>query len=201
MSRPSHNDEGVSLIELIVAIVVSGLFAGMVTLMFVNGWAVQDRSLSRDSATAQANLVKATMASALRTATAVRVSSGGMRLDAQVAMPNASYDGMWEWECRAWVLTDDSIRYSVGATIRDGDPAEWPVLAGKSPQRERDAVAGTIGAGASAPFVLVESKGVQIGLNITAVGDDSVTIAVSDGMTAQAVAPTAALAGATECWH
>lgn len=198
--RRPVGDEGATLIELIVTIVVSALFAGMITLMFISGWTAQERSVSRDSATGQANLVKTTMSTALRNAVAVRVSAGGTRLDAQVATPSASYGSSWDWECRAWVLYDDGIRYSAGSTIRDTDPAGWTVIAGRSSQRPLDLAEGTLGPGSDVPFVLAGSKGVQIGFDLTVVAGDAVVVPISDGMTAQAVPPVAELAGATECW-
>ncbi len=198
--RLTTDDDGLSLVELIVAIVISGLFAGMLTAMLVGGWGSQDRSVSRDIATGQANVVKTTMSNALRNATAVRVSAGGTRLDAQVATPTASYDGAWTWECRAWALVDGALRYSAGSTIRDSAPATWTPIAGTTAQRPLDTAAGTIGAGSTVPFVLVGSKGVQVGLELTVVGSDIVTVEVSDGMTAQAAATAATLAGATACW-
>lgn len=192
------DDAGMSLVELVVAIVVGGLFAALLSLMFVNGWTLQERSYSRDTATGQATVVKTTMADALRNAASVRVSGSNTRVDALVAVPSSSYTGTWTWECRAWVFTDKSIRYSAGSTIRNSDPVGWPVLAGKSAQRPLDSVTGKI---AGAPFALLGSKGVQIAFDITAVGRDTEKISVSDGMTAQTVATTAAIAGAPACWN
>ncbi|RZI89211.1 MAG: hypothetical protein EOO67_12300 [Microbacterium sp.] len=193
---PAHaalrgDDAGVTLVELIVGLVVTAMFMGLLSLMFVNGWTSQQQSVARDAATGQANIVRSTFADALRNATSLRVSGGGTRVDAVVARVDSSMSG-WTWECRAWVLYDKSVRYSAGSTARGADASTWPVLAGKSAQRPLDVVTGTIG---GVPFALVESKGLQIGIDIRS-GKDPQTVSVSDGMTAQAVATE----GAITCW-
>lgn len=193
MSDITTDDGGMSLVELIVGLFVAGLFAGLLTIMFVNGWNVQQRSVARDVATGQASVLKTTMADALRNASAVRVSGAGSRVDAVVAVPSATLAGTWTWECRAWAYLDHSIRYSAGTSMRSSDASTWAVIAGKSTQRPRDTATGTI---SGAPFALVGSRGVQVGVDIAVVGDRTVTVSVSDGMTAQTVATT----GAPTCW-
>lgn len=186
-----RDDDGLSLIELIVVIVVSGLFAGLLTVLFINGWTTQERSVARDSATGQASVVKSTFSQALRNATAVRVSESGTRVDAVVAEIDDSLAG-WAWECRAWVLKEESIRYSAGPNARSTDVSTWTILAGRSSERPFDRVAGSMG---GAGFALIGSKGVQLAIDIT-VGDEPKTVSISDGMTAQAVATEGAIA----CW-
>jgi type II secretory pathway pseudopilin PulG len=190
-ARLRADDAGITLVELIVGLVIAGMFMGLLSLVFVNGLTSQQQSVARDAATGQANVVRSTLADSLRNATAVRVSGGGTRVDAVVARVSSSLSG-WTWECRAWVLHDKSIRYSAGTTARGADASTWAVLAGKTAQRPLDKVTGTIG---GVPFALVGSKGVQIGIDVTS-GEDPQTVSVSDGMTAQAVASE----GAITCW-
>jgi type II secretory pathway pseudopilin PulG len=190
-ARLRGDDAGITLVELIVGLVVAGMFMGLLSLVFVNGLTSQQQSVARDAATGQANVVRSTLADSLRNATAVRVSGGGTRIDAVVARVGSSLSG-WTWECRAWVLLDKSIRYSAGSTARGADASSWTVIAGKSAKRPLDTVTGTIG---GVPFALVDSKGVQIGIDVTS-GDDPQTVSLSGGMTAQAVATE----GAITCW-
>lgn len=187
-----RDERGLTLVELIVAIVIAGLFAGMLTVAFVNGWTAQEKSVARDKATGQANLLRTTMSDSIRNATAVRVSDSGKRVDAVVAKPGTSFTATWTWECRAWVHIDKSVRYSAGSSPRGADATSWVVLAGKSPQRPLDEAAPPAGA---VPFTLLGTKGVQINLDIT-VGDVPKTVRVSDGIAGQAVAQT----GAITCW-
>jgi len=189
--RLHHDDDGITLVELIVGILVAGLFSGMLAMMFINGWNSQQLSVARDSATGQANLVRTTLADSLRNATAVRVSGGGSRVDAVVGKVGTSLSG-WAWECRAWALHDDSIRYSAGTTARGTDVAAWAVLAGKSDDRPLDRVTGTL---SGVPFKLTGTKGVQFGIDVRS-GTDAQTVSLSGGMTAQAVATE----GAPTCW-
>ncbi len=186
------DDSGMSLIELIVVILVSSLLLGLLAMTFINGWTSQQKAIARDTATGQANVLRTTMADSLRNATAIRVSGSGTRVDAVVAKPSASYTGTWEWECRAWVVLNESVRYSAGSTARGTDASTWAALVGKSTQRPFDKVSAPTG---TVPFVLVGSKGVQATLDVT-VGEEPKTVRIADGMTAQAVAPTGAIA----CW-
>lgn len=190
-TRLARDEAGVTLVELIVGMVVAGMFAAMLTLMFINGWTSQQKSIARDSATGQANVLRTSLSDSLRNATAVRVSGGGTRVDAVVGRVGASLTG-WTWECRAWALHDRSIRYSAGPTARGTDVASWATLAGKSAQAPLDVVTGTI---SGVPFALVGAKSVQIGIDIRS-GIDPQTVSISDGMTAQAVSTEAAIT----CW-
>lgn len=190
-ARLHPDDAGVTLVELIVGMVVAGMFAAMLSMMFINGWTSQQKSVARDSATGQANLVRTSLSDSLRNATAVRVSGGGTRVDAVVGRVGSSLTG-WTWECRAWVLHDKSIRYSAGPTARGADVATWAALAGKTAESPLDVVTGTI---SGVPFALVGSKSVQVGIDVRS-GKDPQTVSVSDGMTAQAVSTEAAIT----CW-
>ena len=132
------------------------------------------------------------MADSLRNATAIRVSDAGTRVDAVVSKSSTSFTGTWEWECRAWAFIDQSVRYSAGTTQRGADTATWGIIVGKSPQRPDDKAEPPHGV---VPFTLLGTKGVHIALDLT-VGDEQKTVALSDGVTAQAVAQ----AGAISCW-
>lgn len=191
IGRTVRGDQGVSLIELIVGVVVSGVVMGLIAVAFANGSIAQKQALARDSATSQANVVRASLQASLRNATSVRVSGGGTRVDAAVARVGGSMTG-WMWECHAWVLVDESVRFDTGTGPRVSSPTGWVSLAGRSTQRPLDTVKPTSG---SSAFTLVGSKGVQIGVQITA-GTDPQTVSIADGMTAQAVATE----GATACW-
>lgn len=187
-----RDDDGMSLVEIIVGLVIASLFMGLLGMFFINGWTSQQKSLARDAATGQANVLTTTMAESLRNSTSIRVSGSGTRLDAVVTKPSTAFTGTWVWECRAWVFTDQSIRYSAGTTPRGADPSTWTVLVGRSSQHPFDRVAAPTGA---TPFTLIGSKGVHVALDIT-VGEELKTLKLSDGMTAQAVATTGAIA----CW-
>lgn len=165
-----------SLIELLVVIVVSGILLSVVAAVFVNGWTAQQQASARNAATADLNAVTAGVTESVRDATVTRVSAGGMRLDAKVL----GADGA-TWQCRAWQLDAGQLRYSSGASARPASSATWtPIASG---------VRGTFTSGAA-----FSSSGtrVSVGLRMTR-GDVSVT--VTSGAAAQVVQ-----GGGPSCW-
>lgn len=161
------DDEGITLVELIVVIVVSALFLGLIAGLFANGLNAQNQATARDRATGQANVLSASLTSSIRNAVAARVAADGKRVDATVRTSAG-------WECRAWVLDGTSVLYSAGDTARTAAPTGWTALA--------KGVSGTLSGGAL--FAGAGDRRVSIGIRIT---DTAQTAVISDGVTAQAV--------------
>lgn len=69
-----RDDQGVTLVELIVYIVVSALFAALLATMFAQGLAAQTRSTERDRATGYANVISTSLAG-IRNATDVSATT------------------------------------------------------------------------------------------------------------------------------
>ncbi|WP_269454405.1 type II secretion system protein [Microbacterium sp. TNHR37B] len=176
ISSSSSGESGMSLIELLVVIVVSGIVLSVVAAVFVNGWTAQQQASARNAATAELNAITADVTESVRNATVTRVSAGGTRLDAKVL----GADGA-TWQCRAWHLDAGRLRYSSGTSARSASSAAWTAIASD--------VRGTFTAGAA-----FSSSGtrVSIGLRMTR-GDVSVTI--TSGAAAQVVQ-----AGGPSCW-
>lgn len=194
----AQNDEGVTLVELIVYIFVSALFLGLLALMFVNGLRAQAQTTDRDAATGQATVVSNSIVSSLRNATAFTITSANRMVIAKVSAPGGGR------ECRAWaVTTGGDVRYRVAASaISTADTSAWTVLV------DGDAASGDGAhpslsrrdgnhANGTPRFTRVDADGdgltdafsrngstLSIGLDITR-GD--ATVAVSNGVTAQAV--------------
>lgn len=163
-----RNDDGLTLVELLVTIVVSGLFLGLLAVLFTNGITAQRNATARDHATGQANVLSASLAQSVRNATAINVRDDGLRLDATVALSTGG------WQCRSWALNGTDLVYSAGASAQSTSTAGW------TPIVEAD-VAGTLIAGAA--FAREGDRGVTIGIRIT---QDGQTATVSDGVTSQA---------------
>ncbi|MCT9821611.1 prepilin-type N-terminal cleavage/methylation domain-containing protein [Microbacterium sp. W1N] len=161
-----RDDEGMTLVELIVVIAVSALFVGLLAGLFINGIKAQEQATARDRATGQANVVSSSIGSSVRNAVAVRVSGSGSRLDARVLTAAGGF------ECRAWVLDGTALRYSAGATPRSSAVSGWTPLA--------TGVAPTL-SGAKA-FALQGTQAISFGLTIT---DNAQTATVTDGAKAQ----------------
>lgn len=158
-----------TLVELLVAIVVSGLLMGLLVVAFVNGLTAQQNATARDRATGQANVLSASLTSSIRNATATRVAADGARVDATVFTDTGA------WECRAWALSAGRILFSSGSTARAASTTGWTALA--------SGAEGTLSG--DAPFAAEGDRTVAIGIRIT---DEKQVAVISNGVTAQAVA-------------
>lgn len=119
-----RDDDGVTLIELIIYLAVSALFLGLLALMLVNGIRAQAQTTDRDTATGQSAVVSNSMLTSLRNATAFTITSAGRAVVAKVVKTNGAR------ECRAWVVTTGGdVRYRAAAsTISTADTSSWTVL-------------------------------------------------------------------------
>ncbi|CAN7254319.1 hypothetical protein LJR045_001105 [Microbacterium sp. LjRoot45] len=164
------------MIELIVTIVIAGMFVGFLALMFVNGLQAQEQATARDTATGRANVVSSQLHTSIRHAATIRVSESGTRVDATVAQVSSTLT----WECRAWKLSGGSLYYSVGATAR---PAN--IVTGRNPLAT--GLTGILGSGAGfqqGTGSVEAQKRLTIGLDVAAGGQ---TVRLSDAVTAQVV--------------
>lgn len=187
----ARDDDGVTLVELIVTISVAAIVLSLIAVTFVNGITAQRDGVARDAATGQTNVVATTLAVSIRNSAALRVSGAGTRLDVVYVAPNGAP------ECRAWALVTTSgvpslvYRSSKTGAIPTATTA-WTTLAKN--------VTGTLASGAV--FSAVGVKTVQIGMEVRT---DEVKVAVTDGVTAQALGQESVMAAATTagrlpCW-
>ncbi|MEJ6553844.1 prepilin-type N-terminal cleavage/methylation domain-containing protein [Microbacterium esteraromaticum] len=175
--RAQPRDAGITLVEVIIAVVVSGIFASLLAVVFANGLSAQQRATERDAATATLNAATAAITQTVRNSSDIKVSAGGQRLDARMLRSDGA-----TWECRAWQVIGGQLRYSAGATARPAADTTWASLA--------SGVSGTLSANASFER---SDKRLSIGFEI-ANGDTTVT--VTDG----AVALVVAQAGGVACF-
>jgi Tfp pilus assembly protein FimT len=174
-SRPrlhSLDEQGVTLVELIVYIVVAGVILAGMAGLFANAWTSQAQTTDRDLATGRANVIAASLQTSVRNASALR-HSGGV-LTAVVAT------GTTGWQCRAWRLNGDVLQYKTGNDKAALTATPWGSLA--------TGVSGTLAAGL--PFS-VAGRQLSVGMNVR-VNDANVPL--SSGVTAQATG------GTTSCW-
>lgn len=125
----TRDDDGVTLVELIITIAVSALFLGLLALMFVNGLRAQAQTTDRDTATGQSVVVTHSLLTSLRNANAFTITSAGRALVAEVSTPAGGR------ECRAWVVTTGGdVRYRAAASvISTADTTGWTVLVDGDP--------------------------------------------------------------------
>ncbi|MGB3731117.1 PilW family protein [Microbacterium sp.] len=193
------DERGITLIELIIYMVLAAVFLTIVSAIFINGWLSQAATADRDAATANANLVTASLQQSIRNASAVHQPAGASNaVTAVVAIGDAA-----DSQCRAWVWvldtaasSDDAdrdhyqLRYSTSGSAIDlshTDGAQWATLA-----------SAVVPKGDPAPTFTVTSV---TGLTYSFAAEsnerskDSKPVQVDGSVTAQAVIP-----GGRACW-
>lgn len=172
-SRALRDDSGLTLVELIVTVSVAVLIIGVMTGVFINGVTAQREGVARDTATGAATVVATSLSVSIRNASDVRVSGDGTRLDAVYIAPDGTA------ECRAWEFLSGVgesalvYRASRAGALPPADATWGPLATGVVGSPDPDVV-----------FTEVGAQGVQVGMAITS---DGITVAVTDGVTAQAV--------------
>ena len=165
-----------TLVELIVVIVVSGIVLSVIGLIFINGWSAQQRATERNAATAQLNAATAAITETVRDSSAIRVSAPGQRLDAKVLLADGA-----SWQCRAWQVLGGELRYNSGPSSRPAASTSWASLA--------SGIAGNLAAGAA--FAQSGDR-LSLGLRIT---QGEVSVGVTNGAVSQAIQE-----GGPACW-
>lgn len=163
------DDSGMTLVELIMYVLISALFLGLLATLFATSLTAGQQTRNRDTATGTAQVVAESLQTSVRNAALVRVD--GALLRAQVAK------GGSQWECRAWALQSGELRYTTSSSaIPLAAPTTgWAVLA--------KGVVGTKTAGS--PFLLSGVNSISIGYTVT-VGE--ATVKITSAATAQAKA-------------
>lgn len=155
-------DDGMSMVEVIVASAISLLLMVVVSGLFINGLKANASSLERDTATGQAQTLVMTLQTSIRDADVTSVSVASGQVTARVSV-NGS------WVCRTWTLASGQVMYKASKT------APSVVLA--------SGVVGTIDATGRAFTTVGGSTGsVRYALSVT---KGSATAAVAGTVTAQ----------------
>jgi len=172
------DDDGVTLVELLVYIFISVLLLGSLAVMFAGGLRAQTQATDRDSATGAGNVVSSSLLASIRNASEFTVIDG-RALIAKVAT------GGTGWQCRAWSLGDGELRYRTSDTaLSTSDASGWGVIA--------SGVTGTLSGGAA--FAAAGDRALSIGIQIVS---GETTIPFTNGVTAQAVSDGT---DTTSCW-
>ncbi|PKI90255.1 hypothetical protein CW368_10780 [Actinomycetales bacterium SN12] len=171
-----HPDDGMTLVELIIVVLVSGVFLTLIALIFGSSLGAQQRATERDAITAQLNAATAHVTETVRSSSDIKVNATGTRVDARFLKA----DGV-TWECRAWAVVTKQLRYSAGASARSADTTTWKLLA--------SGMKGTLGGGTA---FAQSGKRLSLGLEQT---QGQTTVAVSNGAVAQIV-----MTGGPACW-
>ncbi|WP_243077293.1 prepilin-type N-terminal cleavage/methylation domain-containing protein [Microbacterium sp. SS28] len=119
MSKLSTNDEGLTLIELIIYIVILGIISTAIVMILTNTLRAQASVTSQTQATTRGQLVSSEIEKAMRNAIAFTVSPDGSTLHV-----NTSFAG--SKQCQAFALTSDGLKMSVSSSPAP-DISVWPV--------------------------------------------------------------------------
>ncbi|MGN8551665.1 UNVERIFIED_CONTAM: type II secretion system GspH family protein [Microbacterium sp. SLM126] len=219
-----RNEDGLTMMELIVAMVVSGLFLGFLAVLFANGVQAQAQATERDLATGRAGVVSNSILTSVRYSSGFVVVSGNRALIAKVV------DSTGAPICRAWLvlapgdadyrrdvgdapyLTGDLIYKESASTILLSDRTGWSRLIDRG-SASGDGTTGAMRvrsgshADGSPRFVNVDVDGdgradafgrsgstLSVGLDVT-LGD--ATVSITNGVTTQAKSSGT---DTTTCW-
>jgi len=123
-ANAKHDDEaGLGLIELIVAVVVSGIILIAVVMIFINSWRAQEQVTSVTEATNRGQLIGSTIERAMRNALYFDVSESGTVLRVSTSLGG-------ELRCQGFRLTDGPAPGVAQWTSSSGtlpvDSSTWP---------------------------------------------------------------------------
>lgn len=120
-SRMDEADAGLSLIELIVVIVITGIVMGAVVTIFVNSWRTQEEVVSVSEATNRGQLVSSAFERAVRNAVAVDVASadGGIAVQVRTTLGGTLV-------CQGFFLVDGGSHWTATAGALGTTPSAWP---------------------------------------------------------------------------
>jgi prepilin-type N-terminal cleavage/methylation domain-containing protein len=119
--RHEDRDDGLGLIELIVAIVVSGILLAGIATIFVRSWQTQGQVISVSEATNRGQLVSAAIERAVRNGLYVQVSDSGRELRVSTSLAGGL-------KCQGFRMSSDTggiARFS-GASSTLSASEFWP---------------------------------------------------------------------------
>ncbi len=173
MNLSAPDDDGLSLVELIIYMLIGSLIVGVLTTIFINGLSAQTSTTDRNAATGQANAAAASLQQSIRNAVDVSPDSGSSNALVAVVATGSNDNS---WQCRAWVLTGaKELKYKASSSAIDtsNTTTGWVTLA-----------KGVTGALSGSMFSIASTT-VSYGFSLTA---GAQTVPVKGSATTQAVA-------------
>ena len=118
-TRPASRtgDSGLSLIELLVAIVLGGILVTAILSIFINSWRTQDEVTSVTQATNRGQLVGSMIERAVRNSLFIEVNGAGDELRVRT-----SFDGT-SMKCQGFKIAPTGVRLATSST---GIGTTWP---------------------------------------------------------------------------
>lgn len=119
VTRLGADERGLSLIELVVAILLSGILSIVIASILANSWQTQEDVVTVTAGTDRGQVLGAAIERAVRNAVAVEVLNGGTVLRTRTTLDGAL-------ACQGFVLTDGEARWSSSTSLL-GSSAGWPI--------------------------------------------------------------------------
>lgn len=120
-SENPHVDDGISMIELIIVVLITGIILSAVATIFVNSWRAQEDVVSVSDATNRGQLVSAAVERAVRNSIAVDVTSAGG--GAVLRVKTTLGGGL---ACQGFYLVDGGSYWTTSAGALGATPSDWP---------------------------------------------------------------------------
>ncbi|WP_457101726.1 type IV pilus modification PilV family protein [Microbacterium sp. P5_E9] len=117
MNRRS-NEDGVSLIELVVYVLLLAIVMSAVAVIFVNTWKAQQSVTAQTRATTRGQLVSSEVERAMRNAIAFDLSPDGTTLKVQTSLTG-------EQECQGFYFSGHEVRMIVKSSPITKSPDQW----------------------------------------------------------------------------
>jgi Tfp pilus assembly protein PilW len=121
-TRPPRDEVGLSLIELIVTVVITGFLLTAVAAIFLNSWKTQDQVTTVTGATDRGQLIGASIERAVRNGLYVSVNGTGDELRVRT-----SFDGS-ALKCQGFKISTTGIQVASSATTLGTTWATWNPL-------------------------------------------------------------------------
>ncbi|GAA1948779.1 prepilin-type N-terminal cleavage/methylation domain-containing protein [Microbacterium deminutum] len=118
MSAHQNDDAGITFIELLVYLVLLGIFSAVFVTIFVNTWTAQASVSSQTRATMRGQLVSSEIERAMRNAVAFTISPDGSTLQVRTSLTGSR-------ECQAFALSASGARMIVSTSPVTS--SVWPI--------------------------------------------------------------------------
>lgn len=191
-------DDGASLIELIIYVIVLGLLMTGLSTMFVNMWLTQGQVDARTQATTHGQLVSTEVEKAMRNATGFKVISGGTTLLVQTSLAGPQQCQAFHFDPAGGVNARGTLRMVIAAAPAPAPSAGYAWQDGISPHT--DATYSQLFTGVNAAGVPAVTSPVGVHYSFAAKAADAGTQIAPVVFSGTAFSRNSTLGSTTTCW-
>ncbi|GAA4480311.1 type II secretion system protein [Microbacterium panaciterrae] len=173
-----RGDDGLSLIELIVVVIILGILGTVIATIFVNTWKSEEAVRTQSQATTSGQLVSSEIERAMRNAVAFDVSADGSTLRVDSSLGGNR-------QCQAFSLLADGAHMTV--TAAPAAASGWPIWQKNIAQ-------------SGAPFFVKSGNTVTYTFSALSKSDSGTVAAAPVRFTGTAYMRNAAAGSLAPCW-